>query len=117
MVMSWEPDGSMPSVLGEVVGAVIFTPHTVRKFPVPNTWNLAEFCRVILYSVKWFAETIWIMRGRGSRGVWVHQETVSPFKFWPPRPSITPYPIIPDPLPGRTVITGVQSEELEEGQG
>ena len=48
MVMFFEPEGSTPSVLGESGGARILIPHTVKLLPGPETWNLGEFCSVIL---------------------------------------------------------------------
>src|ERR1039458_2503882 len=84
------------------------TPHTVnpsvRDTP---TWKFGESCSVILYMVKPSAldteislgSLYGIPAGRASVGspctASPHHETLWPSSFAPPRPSITPSPIIP----------------------
>src|SRR6185312_9908616 len=58
--------GSMPSVLRELVGVIIFTSHAVNPLvpdPVLDTWNRGELRRVILLSVTLVALFSWMKRG------------------------------------------------------
>ena len=116
MVMLVDDPGSMPSVLrgrgsfgpGSCTGVFRCTPHavnpSVRDTP---TWKFGESCSVIRYMVKPSAFVAEISRGSlygipfGSASVGSpftaspHQEMSCPSSFAPPRPSITPSPMMP----------------------
>src|ERR1035441_8616155 len=116
IVMFVDDPGSMPSVFlgrgsfgpGSCTGVFRCTPHavnpSVRDTP---TWKFGESCSVIRYMVKPSAFAAEISRGslygipagRASVGspctASPHHETFWPSSFAPPRPSITPSPIIP----------------------
>src|SRR6516164_1087587 len=60
MVMLEEAEGSIPSVLVPAPDVEIFAPQTVRPLLMAYKWNLVEFCRVVLYSVK-LSELAWVL--------------------------------------------------------
>jgi hypothetical protein len=54
----------MPSELRASYGVTIFTPHAVKfELASMKTWNMGEFIRRILYSVKRSALLMLIRRG------------------------------------------------------
>src|ERR1017187_8351574 len=100
-----EDEGSMPSVLRAVFGVLILTPHAVNlSVRSTDTWKFGELRSMMRYSVKLsLCRTVSRRVTLGDRSLILaslarsHHETFSPSSVAPPRPSIDPSPMMPEP--------------------